>query len=233
MITGCSFVGNEASNSGGGIELQEDSFMSNCDISGNTAAVRGGGVFLVGSTVTECRIFDNSAPMGGGIHGSGIIQNCTVSGNSSPSGGGGIHGSGLIQNCTVSGNSAPSGSGVWLTSSTTIQNSIIAFGELGQAVVCFDNSTPTLVCCDVYGNQGGDWVGCIAGQLGVNGNISEDPLFCNRAAGDLGLCSDSPCTPDHSGGCGLIGALPVGCGACGSTPVEPVTWGQIKFRARR
>ena len=50
-------------------------------------------------------------------------------------------------------------------------------------------------------------------QTGSNGNISEDPLFCDALEGDYRLRLDSPCTAANSPeGCGLIGALPVGCG---------------------
>jgi hypothetical protein len=62
-----------------------------------------------------------------------------------------------------------------------------------------------LTCCDVYGNEGGDWVGCIADQYGIDGNISEDPFFCE---GSLYLSSDSPCL---YGPCGQIGAHGQGC----------------------
>jgi hypothetical protein len=85
-------------------------------------------------------------------------------------------------------------------------------------------------CCDIYGNQEGDWVGCIAGQYGVNGNFSACPSFCSMDAWDFRLCNESPCLPgNHPDGydCGLIGALGEGC-ACGPTETEPTTWSGIK-----
>ena len=54
-------------------------------------------------------------------------------------------------------------------SSTTLQNSVIAFSTEGEAIYG-DVCDPALTCCDVYGNAGGDYVGCIADQLGINGN---------------------------------------------------------------
>jgi hypothetical protein len=89
---------------------------------------------------------------------------------------------------------------------------------------------PTLVCCDLYGNAGGDWVGGIAGQAGQNGNLSRDPLFCGFEGDDFTLHSDSPCAPDSTPDCGLIGAWPVNCS---STPVEQTTWGALKSMFRR
>ena len=67
-----------------------------------------------------------------------------------------------------------------------------------------------LTCCDIYDNEGGDWIGVIASQATSNGNFSADPLFCDTLIGDYGLYVDSPCL--SSGECGLIGAIGFGCG---------------------
>jgi hypothetical protein len=118
-------------------------------------------------------------------------------------------------NCTLYRNSAWAGGGLGLFqgATATISNSIIASSIQGQALFCGDVSAATLSCSDVFGNVGGDWTACIAGQLGFNGNLHEDPLFCDGPSGDLGLAADSPCAPGNSlSGCNLIGALPVGCG---------------------
>lgn len=90
-----------------------------------------------------------------------------------------------------------------------MENTIVAFSQGGAAIDCLE--TPALLCCDLYGNAGGDWVGNITGQYGINGNISEDPLFCARDSEDYILRSDSPCAPGVNPECGLIGAWPVGC----------------------
>ena len=75
-----------------------------------------------------------------------------------------------------------------------------------------------LSCTDIHGNAGGDWVAAIADQLGQDGNCCADPLFCDISARDYTLAAESPCAPAHSGGCGQIGAHPVGCTL---TPVGP------------
>ena len=76
-----------------------------------------------------------------------------------------------------------------------------------------------------YGNSGGDWVGCIADQDGINGNFCEDPLFCDPTSGDFTLDRSSSCLPgNHPSGedCGLIGALEQACGAIvGSLDIKP------------
>jgi hypothetical protein len=110
----------------------------------------------------------------------------------------------------------------------TLDRVIIAFTD-GIAVQCSGAGVATLTCCDVFGNAGGNWTGCIAGQLGVNGNFSLDPQFCNLDMRDFRLHSTSPCLPgNHPQGkpCGLIGVYGSGC----ATAVDPTTWGAIKAR---
>jgi hypothetical protein len=142
-----------------------------------------------------------------------------------------------IANCTFVGNAGPQGSALSIlpgdyTADVVLENVIMAYGGLGPAVYCWPSTegSPVLSCCNVYGNDGGDWVGCIAEELGVNGNFSACPSFCGADLGDLHLCDGSPCAPgNHPYGydCGLVGALGVGC-ACGPSRVEPTTWGSIK-----
>jgi hypothetical protein len=110
------------------------------------------------------------------------------------------------------GNAAPLGGGIHTEDGWVgMENSIIAFGTQGAAFECGGSAEAELYCCDIYGNVGGDWVGCIAGQFGMEGNISEDPLFCDRLNEEFTLRSESPCAPGHNPACGLVGAWPVGC----------------------
>ena len=108
-----------------------------------------------------------------------------------------------------------------------MNNTVVAFGTAGEGVV----GNVTATCCDIYGNAGGDWVGTIAGQLGQDGNICEDPLFCDPENGDFTLHCTSPCAPftPPNTECDLIGAWPIGCGG---TPVVESTWGAIKAMFR-
>jgi predicted outer membrane repeat protein len=138
-----------------------------------------------------------------------------------------------LSNVTVSGNTSAAGFAVYCDDSSPVfENTIIAFNGIGQAIYCVGSSSPLLTCCDVYGNAGGDWVGCIAGQFGANGNISEDPLFCGDLNPDepLSLSGGSPCAPGGSPECGLIGAWGVGCEM---TLVGNATWGSIKAMYRQ
>ena len=77
-----------------------------------------------------------------------------------------------------------------------------------------------------------DWTSGCDSIVGTNGNISQDPLFCDAANGDYSIASESPCAPAQSG-CGLIGAFDVGCVATGVTQgqggrTEESSWTRVK-----
>jgi parallel beta-helix repeat protein len=203
---------------GGGIAcVSSDPTISNNTISENSAASYGGGISCYNSspTISNNTITGNSAYYtGGGIfcrmHSDPTITDNTISGNSATYYGGGIFclfdSSPTISNNTISGNSAAGGSGGGICydndSSPTISNTIIAFSSQGEAICCFGSSSPVLTCCDVYGNEGGDWVGCIAGQDTIAGNISCDPLFCYPDTGNYYLNDSSCCV---GAGCDSLG----------------------------
>jgi len=188
------FTANRTEGSGGGAHLSNMTHaeMTRCTFDGNTAAL-GAGLYCTASspTIEECLFVDNVADTTAGARGGAIA--CT---SSDPE----------IVSCTLVGNAAPVGGGIDCEdSSPTIEKTIIAFGSEGEAVACFGVSQPVLSCTDVYGNAGGDWVGCIAFQGDGDGNRSADPLFVDAAAGDYRLLADSPCI--EPGDCALIGAF--------------------------
>lgn len=224
-----------------------------CTFLGN-AGTLGGGMYCVYSspTLADCTFLDNEANSWGGgmycVHSSPTLTNCTFSENAAVAGyafvgqGGGMFCSGsspTLTNCTFSENVAPHA--VWdglgggmrcVSSSPTLTNTIIAFSTEGEAISCDGASSPSLICCDIFGNAGGDWIGCIADQYGVNSNFSDDPLFCleDNPGEPYSLHEGSPCLPENSP-CGeLVGALGQGCGAV--TVVEAVSWGAIKAMYR-
>jgi len=164
-------------------------------------------------TLTDCTFWENVAQLGGG----GIYVASAEA---------------TLEGCTVLANIATSGSGI-LTASTgqvALTRTIVGFGFPGEAIRCEGAATATLSCCDLYANEGGDWVGSIGGQYGFNGDIAAHPLFCGPGSERFTLQADSPCAPGVNPECGLIGAWPVGCA---DTPVEVTTWGALKAMFRR
>jgi hypothetical protein len=195
-------------------------------------------------TIADCVFFQNSGVYGGGFTsaGSPTLIRCTFVENEAGQGGGAFcEGDGSqhprFANCTFWRNRASEGAGLFVYSINdgilvTVENTIIASNLVGTGVECY-GETVDLFCCDVFGNEGGDWVGCIADQPGINGNISEDPLFCDAENRDFTLHADSPCAPfsPPNEDCDLIGAWPVACGK--PTLTVATTWGQIKAQYRR
>jgi predicted outer membrane repeat protein len=180
-------------------------------------------------TITRCVFDHNRGAFGGGIYCgeafSARIQNCIFVSNTADQAGGAAYcgnGSPLFVNCTMASNGASLGAGGIYASGSlpVLQNVIIAFGTAGQAL----QGSARLSCCDIYGNAGGDWIGNIANQYGVDGNTSADPEFCDLEGSDLHLQEGSPCAPGQE--CELIGALPVACGP--PVPVQIVSWGTLK-----
>ena len=214
VLESCSFIRNSAP-TGAGISYFSDPSLKaiDCVFLENTSTELGGGLRNVGSPadLTRCLFQGNSASQGGAIHSSGSIQ---------------------IDNSTLYGNDAPEGAGIFFSDGDPeLTETIIAFSVSGSAVYCEPGGgtpQPTLVCCDIFGNDGGDWVDCIANQAGIDGNFSSDPLFCDPGAGDFTLRANSPCLAgNHPDGadCGLIGAYGEGCDA---TATEHTSWSGVK-----
>lgn len=244
MIRDCRFVENYARTSGGAVSVFNcGPEIVNCIFKENTAGDlygRGGAVLLVrsGANVMDCVFSRNE---GGAIHigGTGVpptIDGCTfflnvrrstisVEGSRQP----------IIRHCTLFADSLGGESAIRVenTASVIVENTIIACTH-GPAIACSADSEITISCSDLYHNFGGDWTGCAEGQLGVRGNFSGDPRFCNPAR-DLRLGDDSPCL--NALGCGLVGALPRGCGTGSEScpypsATEASTWGSVKTRYR-
>ena len=227
---------------GGGLSAWESSLtLTGCTFVENRAGLSGGGMLCdygATATLTRCTFIRNSAPgFGGGLafirDASPTLEECLFWANEGGEGGGvGAGGSPMtITRCTFYDNSGfGSAISVW-SAPATVDRCILASGRSGPAVSCSQiGSSVSVICSDVYANEGGDWVDCVSGQETTKGNFSADPRFCNPDGGDFGLAANSPCLPgNHPSGadCGVIGAFNK---ACPPTSVDPTTWGAIKVR---
>jgi hypothetical protein len=229
ILEGLTFTGGQAtgtwpSYSGGGIFCFNASpTIRDCRFTENTATY-GAGLCCESSssvTIADCVFAGNTAVVGGGMFcddSACSVSGTVFTGNESSSHGGAVSCRfGAIADfsgCTFHGNSSSEFSGALLSNSgsaITLLNTIVAFSLQGSAVHCIaPTSTVTLENCDVFGNAGGDWVGCIADQSSLAGNFSADPQFCDAGTGNLRISFWSPCAA-WSSGIGLVGALRVGC----------------------
>ncbi len=231
--------GTGSSGKGGALWVSNCSSPSieNCVFAGN-CATWGGAVFTEGHSdpaFSRCFFLDNTADQAGGaVSLTGmcfsVIEGCTFWANSSSGYSAALNcemAAPTLASCTFVANSCFASGAIGLFDATALLlDTIIAFSPNCMAIM-MEGGNAYLSCCDIYGNSGGDWVGNITGQCGLNGNICEDPLFCDPENGDFTLHCNSPCVPSSEAReeCDLIGAWPVGCG---STPGMSATWGRIK-----
>ncbi|MCA9728213.1 MAG: T9SS type A sorting domain-containing protein, partial [Candidatus Eisenbacteria bacterium] len=190
----------------------------------NTAPVAGGGFWATRAhlEMEDCVFLRNEADFGGGAHvygTSGSILRSSWSGNRARQSGGGLYaaeGHLEIGRATFVDNEGRRGGAIALLATAPtdllLRESIVAFNKGNQAIDCGKGSVDAWRS-DVWGNTGGDWTDCLTGQLGLRGNISADPLFCDRVGGDLRVEESSPCATGLGLEDGPMGAFPVGCGA--------------------
>ncbi len=212
VVTNCTFLRNTASHAAAVLfQDQSATYIADCLFEGNVSLEQGGALtywISYPNTLERCTFVGNVAAYEGAAIWSEKVSDV------------------YVKDCTFWGNGSPDGTIVAGNNRFVIENSIVAFGTVGPGVASYYDYAE-LSCCDVFGNAGGDWVGSIADQYGINGNICEDPLFCNPENGDFHISCNSPCVPfsPQNPECDLLGAWPVGCGG---SPVVRTTWGAVK-----
>jgi hypothetical protein len=172
--------------SGGGLSNSgtltiQDSFIASNTVFTNFISASGGGIDNSGTlTVTGSTVSGNSASpglfggtaSGGGLGltaGSAALTNCTLTGNSAPSGGIKAGATLIMLNCTVAANSAGGGLVLGTGAAVTLQNTIVAGnagGDISGAVT----------------SQGNNLVGNPAGSSGL---IASDRTGVNPQLGPL------------------------------------------------
>ncbi len=237
-VTACEFRSNRAwsdlSSEGGAVASYSPAtlVLTDCLFEDNWAFISGGAVSVSGpSVMVDGCVFTTNSGYHGGAISSGAesltLSGCTFSQNVAHpfedfSGSGGAvyltSGDVLIGGCTFAYNQADGGYGgtgnggaiyCYPNADLTLENTIIAFSIEGEAV--YWQPPVAMTCCDVYGNAGGP--GAVAGLIGMDNNIAEDPLFCGdgNPSEPYRLRFESPCAEANNPACGQIGAWPAGC----------------------
>jgi hypothetical protein len=123
--------------------------------------------------------------------------------------------------------------GIEIHARATIESNLIMGGGTGIKVAIWSDP-PSWLENNIILNGIDCRYGIVAGYcndvMGPRclGELSADPQFCGvEGSGNYYLQADSPCAPGNGlYYCGLIGPLPVGCGA---VAVKETTWGAIKM----
>ncbi len=199
QITNCAFT-NLVAGYGGAIHCGDGAapVVANCLFEANLAVAVGGAVNCVGTaapTLAACLFVGNSAGQGGRAINAAL--GCRP----------------RLLASTLADNDLGPALMAWDTGVIELSNCIV----LGEAWTGDISAIPEIACSDLF-NPGGDaWNGPLAAQAAQNGNISADPLFCRGAgAGSTyELDEASPCAEAATGGCGPMGAFPVGCAVSG------------------
>ena len=194
---------------GGGIcAVGSLSVFTDLDIRYNSAA-EGGAVYVDPTStisVQRTHVTGNTAMDGAGFMvdgGVATLRNVSSSWNVATADGGGmlvVDGATALTNVTFGGDSAGVGGGLYLAGSSagTVMNTIFYGAASGEGVFVDGNSTFTGSYNDVYGNAAGEYAG-ITDPTGVDGNLSEDPLFAavsddgDPTNDDWTLGAGSPC----------------------------------------
>ncbi len=171
---------------GGGALVKGGSIISNCVVTGCTASHFGGGLDLSGGDAWNCMLVGNTSLDGGGLLlENGRAYNCLVRGNRATRNGGGAFSwqNGLLVNCTVVSNTAAtSAGGMYFNLSGTNLNTIVYFNTTNGMA----NNYTT--------NAGGVFLySCTTPAASGTGNLTNNPLFMNLAAGNCRLQAGSPC----------------------------------------
>ena len=103
----------------------------------------------------------------------------------------------------------------------------------GAAVYCQATASPSFTCNIFWDNEFGAFSATCSDSSGGSGNQTVDPLICDVAGEQFGLCVDSPAL---NGPCGLVGyAFPGGnCPPCGvaatgvQAAIQSRSWGSVK-----
>jgi hypothetical protein len=226
---------------GGGVNIyQAGGTFESCTIVDNTATAVVGGVYMQSARdccFSECSIVSNEAPRTAGVRAhnstSYVIsfEGCSISRNVSTysdAWGLRLYTDAVVTNCTIVENAASFGVGAGVYCSgddCELTRCIVAHTGSGFGVAASaEGNEPVVTCCDVYGNDDGEYDAVVGDQTGVNSNFSLEPGFCGLETGDYRLFDTSPCLATASP-CGLlVGAYDQGC----DSPAEQTSWGSIK-----
>ena len=109
--------------------------------------------------------------------------------------------------------------------SPQIEQNIIAFNLRGGGIWCGNGATPVIQNNMAWQNVGGYGVLACLDWWKSNGNVIDNPYFCDMASGDFSVASNSGVMTHPAG---PLGAFPNP--GCAPVAVHHSTWGSLKAR---
>ena len=225
-----SISGNYGGN-GGGIYYELSSsgaVIRNNSVGNNQALNDGGGIYVENVSASEAvtveiswnRVIGNFARgadftgTGCGIDLVGInawVHHNTIVGND---------GDGAHTRVVLGGGIAVSQS-----ASPTIEQNVIAFNRAGGGIWCAPGTTPLIRNNLAWQNAGGGGPEDCSTGWESDGNVTDDPYFCDMAGGDFTVASDSGVMTHPAGPLGAFSNP-----GCGPVDVRHSTWGSLKTK---
>jgi hypothetical protein len=197
----------------------------------------GGGIYIwySNSIISNVIIRNNSGIQGGGVYFGwfgGHVSNVEITGNTATSSGAIelIRSSFSMENIIISSNSSDSfGFIKFHESSLILRNSIIWNNSVDYMYFTdFEDSEASAITI-TYSNIQGGVAAIVTNDNGTvswgDGNINDDPLFCDPDNGDFTLGENSPCVGTGQDG-EIMGALGVGCEPTGCTDSEACNYNE-------
>ncbi|MCP4545572.1 MAG: hypothetical protein GY835_03770 [bacterium] len=241
-VTDCVFQGNKAQHAPAAYCNILDLHMVDCEFDANSGEEIGAmALSSCDGAVSGCRFTENSGTAGAAIYCAWNeveahidVDHCVFLNNlSSTSFESGIttvfNSSIAFNSCTWHGNTmgveqeTTGQIRIFQQADVSLNYCIISGGVNASAVSLHGPAACIINCCDLYGNDLGDWTEDIAEQFAYEGNLSVAPLFCNGPAGIISLNADSPCLADNNICGATIGAVGQGCsGGVGIADEVPV-----------
>jgi parallel beta-helix repeat protein len=109
--------------------------------------------------------------------------------------------------------------------SSLIEQNIIALSTYGAGIRCTGSGSPTIRNNLGWQNAGGHGSGLCATWWQSNGNVIDDPHFCDMANGDFHVASNSGVMTHPAGPLGAFFTP-----GCGPVSILPSTWGSLKAK---
>ena len=216
IVRNCRVEGNSALR-GGGALVTGGGVLEDSIIIGNVAAptffvdnTHGGGVSVIGGTLRNCIIVQNTAKYGGGVYctGNGLVDRCLISHNTGTYTGGIISYGGIIRNTLVVTNTAQYSAGMSCENTSVYNCTIVnnrASHDIGgiycgdwcyvwNSIIYYNSSTGLANFGLTHGPRVAIRYSCTTPYVTLwEGNISAEPRFRSRERGDYRLSYDSPC----------------------------------------